>query len=250
MKRPATREFHYKEAHFHIVTDSWDAVTNCILKERLNLEAFIESSKDFQTSLVPLGISVSGNQPESVQRMLSASIKTGLGPMAAVAGTMAQLAAEASAAAGSKETIVENGGDLYLDCSEEVVIGLFTGKNLHFKDLALKISPEFMPIALCTSSGRMGHSLSYGDCDIVTVFSKDASLADAAATLGCNSVSNRVDIEPVLNRLIEIEGITGVLIIRDDQFGAIGVIPELVKNLDRHIKSKVSRDEFSNFPEL
>jgi len=247
MKRPDPREFHYKEAHFHIVTDKWETVTECILKERHNLEAFIKCHKDFQTSLVPLNIPVSDTQPESVKRMLSASVKTGLGPMAAVAGTMAQLAAEASADTGSKDTIVENGGDLYLDCREEVVIGLFTGANLHFNNLALKISPESMPLAACTSSGRMGHSLSFGDCDLVTVFSKDASLADAAATLGCNSICCKEDIEPVLNKLIAIDGITGALILRDEYFGAVGKIPELVKNLDPHMKSKVSRDDLFSF---
>jgi ApbE superfamily uncharacterized protein (UPF0280 family) len=242
------REFHYKEAHFHIVTGFWDPVINRILKERLNLEKFIEKNKDFQTSLSPIMISaLQLSMPESVKRMIRASEKTGLGPMAAVAGTMAQLASETSREAGSLETIVENGGDIFLDCLDTVILGLYTGENPHFRNLALKITPELMPLAVCTSSSRMGHSLSFGDCDLVTVFSGNASLADAAATLGCNSVKKEADIEPVLNSLIAIEGILGVLIIRDDRFGAVGQIPEIVKSLDPDLRAKVSRDTLSNF---
>jgi len=248
MKR-IPREFHYKEAHFHIVTESWDSVTRRIIRDRLNLEAFIAHHEAFRTSLVPLELSVSaGTLPEPVRRMQSASRATGLGPMAAVAGTMAQLAAETSREAGSAESIIENGGDIYLDCREFVVLGLYTGKNPHFKNLALKIEPDDMPLAVCTSSGRMGHSLSFGDCDLVTVFSKDGSLADAAATLGCNSVRTEEDIEPVLNRLTAIEGVLGAIIIRDDRFGAAGEIPDLVRSLDPDLSGKVSRDDDSDFP--
>ncbi|MBB6480365.1 UPF0280 family protein [Spirochaeta isovalerica] len=241
------REFHYKEAHFHILTSSWDPVTEFILSERLRLEAFILSHPLFGESLEPVSISPADKQPESVRRMIEASLATGLGPMAAVAGTMAQLAAEISADMGSPETIVENGGDIYVDCREDVTLGLYPGRNSPFSNLALRILPEFMPLGVCTSSGRMGHSLSFGDCDILTVFSKNASLADAAATLGCNSIRSKEDMEPVLNRLLEIPGIEGALAIRDGDFGAAGRIPELVKNSDPEILNKVSRDETSNF---
>ncbi|MDA3811670.1 MAG: UPF0280 family protein [Spirochaetaceae bacterium] len=248
MKKRISREFHYKEAHFHIVTDQWDSVINRIIEERLNLESFIKKHETFKTSFIPLFFPPGDNtQPESVKRMIKASLKTGLGPMAAVAGTMAQLAFETSRDEGSFETIVENGGDLFLDCKETVIIGLYTGTNQNFKNLALNITPDFMPLAVCTSSGRMGHSLSFGDCDLVSVFSKDASLADAAATLGCNSVHCESDIESVLNILAAIDGVLGAIIIRDDRFGAVGNIPELLKSLDPQMKRKVSRDDLSNF---
>ncbi|MDC7233020.1 MAG: UPF0280 family protein [Spirochaetales bacterium] len=242
------REFHYKEAHFHIHTEVWDEVCSRIIADRQNLESFIRESPDFKTSLVPLALEVSEDLlPESVRRMQNASRLTGLGPMAAVAGTMAQLAAEQSKKAGSYQTIVENGGDIFLDCREEVVLGLYPGRNSPFANLALRISSDSMPLAVCTSSGRMGHSLSFGDCDIVTVFSKDASLADAAATLGCNSIQKEEDIEPVLNHLISIKGIQGALVLRDDRFGAAGSIPELIRTGDPDLMNKVSRDRKSNF---
>jgi len=241
------REFHYKEAHFRILTSAWEAVTDSIIEERHRLEAFISSCPPFGEALKPVGIPPSLSRPRSVRRMIEASLATGLGPMAAVAGTMAQLAAEVSARTGSRETIVENGGDLYLDCQDEVVLGLYPGKESPFSHLALRIAPEFMPLGICTSSGRMGHSLSFGDCDIFTVFSKNASLADAAATLGCNSIHGKEDMEPVLNLLMEIPGIEGAFAIRDDDFGAVGSIPELIKSTAPEILGKVSRDEASNF---
>lgn len=241
------REFHYKEAHFHILSPAWDAVAEAIISNRHQLEAYIEKEPRFASSLVPLDPPAAEPYPPFVKSMLKASEMTGLGPMAAVAGTMAQIAAEVSVREGSSETIIENGGDIYIDCREEVILGLYPGKNSPFADLALNISPEMMPLAICTSSGRMGHSLSFGDCDIFSVFSRDASLADAAATLGCNSIKTKEDIEPVLNRIMEIEGIVGALAIRDRDFGAVGTIPELIRSADPEIVRKVSKDEQSNF---
>lgn len=241
------REFHYKEAHFHIYTSAWDAVIDSIVKDRLNLEVYIENHKDFETSLKPLSYSPDSIDPVSVKRMTAASRLTGLGPMAAVAGTMAQLAGEVSMEQGSRETIVENGGDIFLSCLDEIVLGLYPGKNSPFAHLALRILPRGIPLAVCTSSGRMGHSLSFGDCDIFTVFSENASLADAAATLGCNSIRSKADMEPVLNRILKIPGIEGSLVIRDGDFGAAGTIPELIKTADPDFRSKVSRDERSDF---
>jgi ApbE superfamily uncharacterized protein (UPF0280 family) len=93
----------------------------------------------------------------------------------------------------------------------------------------------------------MGHSLCLGDADGVTVFSKDASLSDAAATLGGNLVRSEEDIEAVLNRLLEIEGIEGVLIVRDDKFGTAGVVPEIIRSVDPDLQTKISRDDQSGF---
>lgn len=247
-KQRILREFHYKDAHFHIHTDRWDDVCSSIIAERENLEAFIREEPDFQRTLRSISLTTAPDlQIESVRRMQDASVLTGLGPMAAVAGTMAQLAAEYSRKSGSAESIVENGGDLFLDCRNDVVLGLYTGQNRSFENLAFRIPPAMMPLGVCTSSSRMGHSLSFGDCDLVTVFSKNASLADAAATLGCNSVKTEKDIEPVLEKLYSIEGISAVLIIRDDKLGAIGDIPELIRSVDTDLEAKVSRDEFSSF---
>ncbi len=241
------REFHYKGAHFRILSSDWEETCSSILSERENLEAFIRLHPEFETALHPLDLGEESLFPESVRRMQEASRLTGLGPMAAVAGTMAQLAVEAGVAAGSEKNIVENGGDIYLSAAEEILLGLYAGEESRFRDLALRIAPERLPLAVCSSSSRMGHSLSFGDCDLVTVFSKNASLADAAATMGGNLVRSEADIEPTLERLEAIEGISGALIIRDDRFGAVGEIPELVRSADPELNTKVSRDLRSDF---
>lgn len=242
------REFHFKDAHFHIMTDAWKAVTGRIITERLNLEAFIEEHPGFQPSLKPVDFNPSLDLlPEAVTRMHRASLLTGLGPMASVAGTMAQLAVETSRNSGSCESLVENGGDIYLECTFPFVLGLYAGPESPFQNMALKILPENTPLAVCTSSGRMGHSLSFGDCDLVTVFSCDGALADSAATLGGNLVKSDEDIEPALNRLMSIKGILGVIIIRDKKFGTAGEVPELIRTLDPDLPAKISRDDASNF---
>jgi len=242
------REFHYKDAHFHILTEHWERVTERIISLRHNLEAFIRENPCFQTSLKPLLLETPDDLiPGVVLRMQTASKLTGIGPMAAVAGTMAQEAGEISIQEGSTETLIENGGDIYIQCISPLILGLYAGPRSPFRNLALKIEPEMTPLAVCTSSGRMGHSLSFGDCDLVTVFSKDGALADAAATLGGNLVREERDIEPALNRLMSIPGIQGAIIIRDRQFGTAGKVPELIKTLDPDLTAKVSRDDESNF---
>ena len=130
--------------------------------------------------------------------MAAASQSTGVGPMAAVAGAMAQAAVSAALRAGDRDVLVENGGDIYLAAENEIVVGLLAGENAVSRKLALRIEPAMMPLAICSSSSHMGHSLSLGHCELACVLSQDAALADAAATWACNSVKTSRDIQPTL----------------------------------------------------
>ncbi|MDH4202460.1 MAG: UPF0280 family protein [Phycisphaerae bacterium] len=161
--------------------------------------------------------------------MACATDRVGVGPMAAVAGTMAQLAAIAGIKAGADEAIVENGGDIYLQAKEPVVIELFAGSDTLPRRLGFSLMPENTPTAICSSSGKMGHSTSLGQCDLATVVSKDAALADAAATQAANLVRIHEDVESTLNRIAAIEGIDGVLIVKEAHIGMAGKLPPLVK---------------------
>jgi hypothetical protein len=165
--------------------------------------------------------------------------------MAAVAGTIAQCAAGLSADtalnAGFDEIIIENGGDIFIsirraETSEgtrkAVVAGIFSGLESDFSNLALKIENEELPISICSSSGRMGHSLSMGDCDLSTVISKNAALADAAATLGGNIVMTEDDLRPSAEKIAAIEGIIGVILIKNSRIAMAGKLPELIKHHD------------------
>ena len=234
------RSFTYKEANIRYVSRFPEIMEKTIRRSRNRLDEYISVNPIFRTSLVP--VELIGSAPESARRMHEAALKTGTGPMAAVAGTMAQLAAEAVSEAGDDDIIVENGGDIFLISRYPVTLGLYAGSSRIGGTLSLRISPEMMPLAVCSSSGKMGHSLSLGNCDLATVISKDGALADAAATLACNLVKTQADIQPVLDYIRNIDGIQGIMIIKDDKAGLSGTLPEIVKTDDSGLKNKITRD--------
>jgi len=221
------RPFQHRGAAFRICCERFDAVTAEIVRQRDILEQYIGRHPSFGSSLEPLELLA--DAPEVARRMARAAALVGVGPMAAVAGAMAQTAAEAGLAAGAVEVIVDNGGDIYLRAGAPVVVGLYAGSATLGDKLAFSLQPDDTPIAICSSSGRMGHSLSLGRCDLATVVAKDAALADAAATQAANLVETAADVNAALNRIAAIEGVTGVLIVKDDQVGLAGRLPSLVQ---------------------
>ena len=221
------KTFVHKEAVFRICCDQFEIVTSEIKRQRKILEDYIAGHREFQTSLTP--VELKPDAPEAAKRMSRAAKLAGTGPMAAVAGMMAQLAAEAAIKKQCSEVIVENGGDIYLQTTEPVVIGLYPGESEVTGQLAFSLQGEDTPISICSSSGKMGHSMSLGMCDLATVVAKEAALADAAATQAANLVKTIDDVEPALNRIARIEGVDGVVIVKDGQVGLAGKLPELVK---------------------
>ncbi len=79
-------------------------------------------------------------------------------------------------------------------------------------------------MGICTSSGTVGHSLSFGKADAVCVKAKSVALADAAATAIGNLVKSQRDISRALEIGMKIDEIIGIIVILEDQFGAIGDI--------------------------
>ena len=212
---------------FRICCDAFDAVTAEIVRQRRILEEYIERHSEFGASLTPIGLQA--DAPPVAQRMARAADRVGVGPMAAVAGAMAQCAAEAGLAAGADEVIVENGGDIYLRAVDPVTIALHTGTTRLGDRLAFSLQACDTPIAICSSSGKMGHSRSLGQCDLATVVAADAALADAAATEAANRVTTIDDVNPTVEHIVAIEGIDGVLVVKDDRVGLAGRLPSLVK---------------------
>jgi ApbE superfamily uncharacterized protein (UPF0280 family) len=221
------RTFTYREAVFRICCDRFDAATAEIVRQRRILEDYIDSHRDFRDSLEPLDLHT--DAPEVAQRMARAARLVGVGPMAAVAGAMAQCAGEAALEAGAGEAIVENGGDIYLRAAEPVVIRLDTGAAELRDRLAFSLQAHDTPISICSSSGRMGHSMSIGECDLATVVARDAALADAAATQAANLVRTDEDVNSALERIAAIEGVEGVMIVKNARVGLAGQLPPLVK---------------------
>lgn len=233
------RSFSWKDTNLRVACASFELVTRTVVEARRQLERYIARHPAFRTALAPLPLLA--DPPEAARRMAVAAELTGLGPMAAVAGTLAQLGAEAALADGCDEVIVENGGDIFLVAARPVTIALHAGAALGSR-LAFHIDPQQTPLALCSSSGTMGHSLSLGRCDLATVASRDASLADAAATLVGNLVRRERDLTPALERVGAIPGVDGILAVVDGRIGLWGHLPPLVRNEDATTGSKITRD--------
>jgi ApbE superfamily uncharacterized protein (UPF0280 family) len=192
-----------------------------VIKYRYQLETYIAANPAFQKSLVPL--TDDPHAPEIVQEMIRTSQLARVGPMAAVAGAMAEMVSRDLLSL-SKEVIVENGGDIYLATSKERVIGIYAGNSALSLKIGIVISPEESPLGVCTSSGTVGPSLSFGKANAVCLLSKSAALADAAATAVGNVVKEKKDIELGLERGREIAGILGSLIIVEEKMGVWGSI--------------------------
>ena len=215
----AFHKFTYKDSNFRLCCRDVLRVTDEIIRQRTILEDYIVRQPEFRTSLAPLR--PLEDAPEIAMRMCRAGMDVGVGPMAAVAGAIAQFAAEAAVNAGEDDVIVENGGDIFTVVSNPLTIGVHAGPG---------------------RSGTMGHSMSMGACDLATVVAKDAALADAAATLAANLVTTPEDLEPTAARIVTIPGVLGVLLVKSDRMAIQGMLPELVRNADSDTLLKITRD--------
>ena len=232
--------FTWKEANLRISSPLAGLIIEEIKALRRSLEDYIARQPEFQSSLVPLRLLP--DAPEICVRMAEAARPCGVGPMAAVAGAVAQMCAEKALTAGADEAIIENGGDVYIASPLPVSVGLYAGDHPLSGRLALAFPAERLPVSVCSSSSRFGHSMSFGDCDLATVVSRDGALADAAATLAGNSVKRGEDVEPTLAAVMAITGIQGVLLIRDGRVGVAGDLPPLVRCADPRFAGKVFHD--------
>jgi ApbE superfamily uncharacterized protein (UPF0280 family) len=176
---------------------------------------------EFQKSLVPL--TDDPHAPEIVREMIQASQLAQVGPMAAVAGAMAEWVSKDLLKL-SKDVIVENGGDIFLATSKERTIGIYAGDSPLSLKIGIVITPEETPLGVCTSSGTVGPSMSFGKANAVCILAKSSALADAAATAVGNVVKEKKDIEWGLERGREITGILGTLIIMGEKMGVWGNI--------------------------
>ena len=223
---------HFKETDLHILADRdvTDFAFDLALQGRLQIEAYIRRCPDFLTSLRPLpGDDLA---PAVVKGMLAAATIADVGPMAAVAGAIAEVVGRGLIKAGCAEVIVENGGDIYLQRSEDCTVAIFAGPSPLSLKVGVRLAAERMPVAVCTSSGTVGHSLSFGEADAVAVVASSTALADAVATRLGNEVGKKavggINIARALEVGRGISGVQGVVVICGDKIGAVGDI-ELVK---------------------
>ncbi len=192
------------------------------LKEcRREIQKYIEVHPEFLTSLVPL--EAQDDAPEIVKDMCLAAKAVGVGPMAAVAGAISQYMGKALEKF-TDEIIIENGGDIYIKNRTDKRILIYAGNSPLSNEIALLIPGKDKSVGICTSSGKVGHSLSFGKADAVVVVSRDTLLADAAATAVCNMVKNVYDIKESIDFAKSIPGIDGIVVIMEDKLGAWGNI--------------------------
>jgi ApbE superfamily uncharacterized protein (UPF0280 family) len=192
-----------------------------VLDVRFKLEQYIEKHPEFLISLVPLP--EDEYAPDIVQALLRASAAAGVGPMAAVAGAVAEYTGR-EILKSCDEVIVENGGDIFLKVVRDVTLSIYAGASPLSNRIGIKISPPSSAWGVCTSSGTVGPSLSLGTADAVTIVSSSASLADAAATAIGNLVNAASDIQKAIDSGKQIEAVTGILIIKDEHMGVWGNI--------------------------
>lgn len=166
--------------------------------------------------------------PEVVKQMARVSKVAGVGPMAAVAGVFADLAAETMIKNNAKVAIVENGGEAVLYSNRPITVSVGAGNNSLSEQIGFNVSK--FPCGVATSSGRHSHALSMGDSDTVTVFAENAGLADAAATAAANMVLGGpgFDVKAGVDAALVIKGVHGALAIRDSRVSIGGVLPKMV----------------------
>jgi len=192
-----------------------------VVKYRRQLEKYIEQNPVFQESLEPLPSDA--NAPHIVKMMVEAGQKAGVGPMAAVAGAIAECVVQ-ELLEYSPEVIVENGGDVFIKSLKKRVVGIFAGESPLSGKLGMEIEPQDTPLGICTSSGTVGHSLSYGQADAVVAVAASAALADAAATAVGNRVKKVDDITAAIEYGGSISDLKGLVIIKDTAVGVWGGI--------------------------
>lgn len=169
-------------------------IASHVSQVRGDIKNWIMFHPEFAESLIPLA--VPDNAPEIIRAMYEAAAFCNVGPMAAVAGAVAQSVGDTFAPR-SPNILVENGGDTYLHSTRERVVALLAEPDSGAM-VGLKIEADAFPVALCASSATIGHSLSLGSGDLVAIRAKDARFADAAATALCNQLKSEADINTVL----------------------------------------------------
>jgi hypothetical protein len=189
---------------------------------RDEIEDYISRDARFLSSLKPIPVEMTCRP--IIKKMAQAAQRANVGPMAAVAGAIAQYLGRDLQRRGFREVIVENGGDIFLTSRKIRRIGIYAGPSKYWLGLRLAVHPSQTPLGICTSSGTIGHSLSFGCADCAIVFSRNAALADAAATAIGNLVQSRSDLNKAIAFARSIPGVLAAAIIIKNSLASWGKI--------------------------
>ena len=203
-------------------TTPLEAITReLVLRHRRTIEVYISRHPEFAVSLNPWHLSAPA--PRIINDMAHAGRLTNIGPMSAVAGAIAEYVGT-GLLCHSEEVVIENGGDVFLKVNSPVTVGIYAGRSPFSMRVGIHFTAIEEPFSVCTSSGTIGHSLSFGEADAVCAVSRSCTLADAAATAMGNRVKQKSDIEAAVDFGKQIEGIIGIVIIKDADIGLWGDI--------------------------
>lgn len=232
-------EINLDETHIRLTTDcEHHDLKGYIFSIRRDLKNYILKNQDFSLSLEP--IKSEDNLPLIVKIMVNASNIADVGPMACVAGAISQLSLDYLINQNSKYSIVENGGDIAIINDSSVLCGIYSNNQVLGNNIAFKIKPRKKPLGICTSSGKIGHSISFGKSDSVTVISKSSAISDGLATRIANEINGSTSEDKVSNGLECGENykefFDGVLIISENNVGTIGKLPKIVETREFDVK--------------
>ncbi len=219
----------YKESDLFVVAErDLSLEVLALLKEvRAPLEDYILRHPEFLTALKPLRCEP--DAPSIVKKMVEASSRVGVGPMASVAGAIAQRVGEELLRRElTSQVVVENGGDIFLALKKEAKVALYAGSSPLSGKIAIKVKSELMPCGVCTSSAKVGHSLSLGAAEAVCVVARDAAFADAAATALCNLAKGKRSVDRVVAEARKYPEIEAVVCVVEDRLGLYGRHIEVV----------------------
>lgn len=232
-------EIDLDQTHIRLTTDlESHELKKYVFSIRRDLKNYILKNEDFLLSLD--SIEVDDDLPLIVRTMVESSNIADVGPMACVAGTISELSLNYLIDNDSKYSIVENGGDIALINDEEVLCGIYSNNQILGNDIAFRIKARKEPLGICSSSGKVGHSISFGEADSVTVISKSSSIGDGLATRIANEINGETSEDKVSNGLECCEEyrefFDGVLIISQGHVGTIGRLPKIVGTNEFDVK--------------
>ncbi|MBN2333509.1 MAG: UPF0280 family protein [Deltaproteobacteria bacterium] len=199
-------------------------VSERVIVYRRQIEAFLADYPEVRMQLHPFVPSTELLLPPVVKEMLAAGHQAGVGPMAAVAGAIAERVGR-DLLPYSPTVMVENGGDIFLAGKSSYTLGIFAGASPFAGKLAIRLSrPLPFAAGVCSSSATIGHSLSFGSADLVTIYADSTAAADALATAMGNRVHHKDDLQPVVNEALRHAGVHGVVIIKGEDLAAGGAL--------------------------
>lgn len=201
-------------------TDLRREAMECLLQARRDLEGWIAVQPGFATSMSP--VDVPARAPAIAREMSEAAARWGVGPMAAVAGAVAELVARSLLSCSARVAIAENGGDVFAFSPDPVRFGLYAGEESPFSDRFSFEVDSSGGVAVCTSSGKVGHSLSMGRADAAVAISPSGALSDAAATAVANRITCPGDVSRVLSAAHPGSGLSGLIACEGGSIGFFG----------------------------